>query len=139
MKLTKLEPSAPAKTRPIQDGQRDLGPEGGILQRMDPHRLAELRSLAYHRVIVERLHSDPRVLADARARVRGWIEEGRAPHYAGRWQQLLSRPQEELCAVLVDDGDDARALRQATPFAGVLAPRERWRIWEEERRRAERR
>jgi len=38
-----------------------------------------------------------------------------------------------LLAVLQADTDDARALRQATPFAGVVEPRERWRIWREVR------
>jgi hypothetical protein len=39
--------------------------------------------------------------------------------------------------LLVDDDEEARSLRQATPFAGALKPRERWRIWDEERRRVD--
>jgi len=33
---------------------------------MDPHRLAEERSVAYHRVIAERLQDRPEILARAR-------------------------------------------------------------------------
>ena len=104
---------------------------------MDPHRLAEQRSLAYHRAIVEHLRSDPAVLTGARERVRGWLEQGTSLYYARKWHGLLFGPLDALLAVLVDESDDARALRQATPFAGVLDPRVRWRIWAEERRRAE--
>lgn len=63
--------------------------------------------------------------------------EGTSPHYGRRWEKLLSGALDELCAILVDGGEEATALRQATPFAGALSPRERWRIWDEERRRAE--
>jgi hypothetical protein len=104
---------------------------------MDPHRLAELRSLAYHRVIADRLRSDPGVLLTARARVRGWMAQEAWPHYARKWEALLSGPLEDLCALLVDDDEEARSLRQSTPFAGALKPRERWRIWDEERRRVD--
>jgi len=31
----------------------------------------------------------------------------------------------------VDPGEHARELRQSTPFAGIIPPRQRWRIWRE--------
>jgi hypothetical protein len=95
---------------------------------VDPHRLAELRSLAYHRAVAERL-ADPRVVESARARVRQWLERGHVPVYAVAWQRLLEGPVEELRAALEADTEAFRALRQATPFAGVIDARERWRIW----------
>jgi hypothetical protein len=100
---------------------------------VDPHRLAEERSLALHRVIAERLRSDPRVLGRAREKVQRWEASGRSPHYARAWQRLLEGPLEPLCELLVADTEEARALRQATPFAGVLSPQERWRIWAQTR------
>jgi hypothetical protein len=33
----------------------------------------------------------------------------------------------------VDESEEARALRQVTPFAGAIDPRTRWRIWREVR------
>jgi hypothetical protein len=48
--------------------------------------------------------------------------------YAAGWEALLALPLDELCAELVDEGQRQRALRQVSPFAGVLEPRERWRI-----------
>jgi hypothetical protein len=35
----------------------------------------------------------------------------------------------------VDPAEGARALRQCSPFAGVIDPRTRWRIWREVRER----
>jgi hypothetical protein len=94
------------------------------------HSLAEERSLALHRAIAERLRSDPRILERARERVRRWAESGGAhPDYVDAWEVVLSRPPEGIAAFLVDPGEHARALRQASPFAGSLTPRERWSIW----------
>ncbi len=104
---------------------------------MDPHRLAELRSLAYHRGVARRLRDDPSAIELAKRRVRAWRERGVAAHYAARWEELLEGPLEALVRVLVADDEHGRAMRQATPFAGVIGPRDRWRIWDEVRREAE--
>jgi hypothetical protein len=93
------------------------------------HRLAEERSLAYHRVVAQRLSERPEVLARARARVKGWLERGEAhPFYAREWARILELPADGLAAALVDPSEHGRALRQVSPFAGALAPRERWAI-----------
>lgn len=82
-----------------------------------------------HAAVADALQARPELADDARRRVVAWRESG-AVHgdYIAAWSELLDRPLEELCAFLVDRGHRARALRQASPFAGVLAPRERWRI-----------
>jgi hypothetical protein len=100
---------------------------------VDPHRLAEERSLALHRVVAERLRSDPRVLRRARDKVQCWQASGQSPHYARAWLRLLAGPLEPLCELLVADTEEARALRQATPFAGAVSPQERWCIWAQTR------
>jgi hypothetical protein len=103
------------------------------------HRLAEERSLAYHRAVAEKLASNPQALDRARARVRSWLVSGDvAESYAQAWDQLLHRPLHEICAFLTEDSERARTLRQATPFAGAIDPRTRWRIWREVRAAAER-
>jgi hypothetical protein len=102
---------------------------------VDPHRLAEERSLAYHRVVAERIVREPLLLERARATVAAWLAEGRAPFYAHAWGQVLSSPVDSIARLITSDTEEARALRQATPFAGVLGPHERWRIWREVRDR----
>lgn len=55
--------------------------------------------------------------------------------YGRRWLELLDLPVAELRARLVADDESMRAMRQSTPFAGALDPRERWRIHREVRER----
>lgn len=101
---------------------------------MNAHRLAEERSLALHREIVARIKADPVVLECAARRVERWLETGEVPRYwAEKWAEVLSRPVDEVCAWLVDESEEARAMRQVTPFAGAVDPRARWRIWREVR------
>lgn len=105
---------------------------------MNAHRLAEERSLALHRAVADKLVSDPETLERARARVRRWLDSGEvSSHWARAWDEVLSRSLSEIHAFLVEEGEDARALRQVTPFAGVIDPRTRWRIWREVRQALE--
>ena len=100
---------------------------------VDAHRLAEERSLSLHRLIAERLRDDPSILEHARETVQRWRADGRAPFYAEAWEGVLASPLDHICEVLVCDSEESRALRQATPFAGAIGARERWRIWAEVR------
>jgi hypothetical protein len=91
--------------------------------------MAEERSLAYHREIADRLPGRPDILEAARARVGRWIDSGDVHHvYATAWRELLDRPLEEIRAAIVNPDQQARDLRQVSPFAGALDPRTRWRI-----------
>src|SRR5215213_14013 len=100
---------------------------------MDLHRLAEERSIAYHRVIAERLQSQPEVLEMARQRVRTWLSSPRTGRqfYAQKWAEILAGDVPSIAAFLVERSELAIELRQSTPFAGALQPEERWRIWQE--------
>jgi hypothetical protein len=97
---------------------------------VDRHRLAEERSVAYHRAIAARLRGEPEILERARRRVQGWLAAGdTAPHAAERWAALLAEDLSAIEAFLVERSELADELRQSSPFAGALRPRERWRIW----------
>jgi len=103
---------------------------------MDPHRIAEARSLAYHQAVANRLATEPALLATAQARVEAWRREGRP--YAAAWTRILALQPAELAAALVEDNEPAGALRQSTPFANALPPAERWQFWREVRSALER-
>ncbi len=97
---------------------------------MNLHRLAEERSIAYHRVIANRLRLRPEVLDIARERVQGWMTASTAPpFYARQWAERLAGDLESIEAFLVDRSELAVELRQSSPFAGALSPVERWEIW----------
>ncbi len=101
------------------------------------HRVAELQALAYHRLVAERL--DERLVAQARRR----LERSRAngsihPQWAEQWERTLSMSVPEVAQAISSDSKKARALRQTSPFAGVLTEQERRRLVSavEERARA---
>jgi hypothetical protein len=102
------------------------------------HDLAEERSLAYHRRVAELLPTQPALLVTARQRAAQWAASGahHAP-YAREWLRLLALPLDQLLVSLVDPSQPARDLRQATPFAGALDARERWKLWKNVRDRWE--
>lgn len=102
---------------------------------MDPHRLAEERSVAYHRAIAARLDLERDVLEAARRRVEGWLaaSAGPAPFYARKWAEVLAGEPGAVASFLVERSELADELRQSSPFAGALSPQERWRIWRETR------
>lgn len=101
---------------------------------MDPHRLAEERSIGYHTAIAARLQDEPQILERARQRVEGWLaSRPLPPFYARKWAEILAGDIPSITAFLTDRSELAIELRQSTPFAGALTPQERWRIWRETR------
>jgi len=104
------------------------------------HRLAEARSLAYHRAIAERLRREPALIESVAARLRREAA-GDDPHrryWAEAWLEVLERPLEACISFLTDPGERATELRQSTPFAGLLPPKERWAIHKAVRERWQR-
>jgi hypothetical protein len=94
------------------------------------HRKIDQRSLALHRAIAEKLRADPGLLQVARGNLERWsLRNSRSQPYWDAWRDLLNRPIEVLLALLVEDSETMAALRQASPFAGVLSPAERWAIY----------
>jgi hypothetical protein len=89
------------------------------------------RSLAIHEAVAGRLREAPdEVLVRARRNQRRLC----AQHPSARplldeWRVLLDRPVAHLIEVLRDPRTSARALRQVSPFAGVLGAPERARVY----------
>ena len=105
---------------------------------MDLHRLAEERSLAFHRVVASRLLQDPTILETARVRVKEWAASMPERPFVQAWAKILGGDPRSVASFMVERSERATELRQSSPFAGVLTPRERWQIWEETRQRLER-
>jgi len=91
------------------------------------HAINEERSLRLHRRVAERLSQDLSLLTAAKAQLQRWQAEGTlAIAYIEAWRALIDGPLPKLLAILTGDSETSRDLRQTTPFAGVLNPRERW-------------
>jgi hypothetical protein len=96
------------------------------------HPRIDRRSLALHRAIADRLRADPALIEIARENLDRWSQErGRSQPYWDAWREILNEPAEKIAALLVEESERMNALRQATPFAGVLKPAERWAIYEQ--------
>ena len=96
------------------------------------HRIIEARSLAMHCLIARKIGADRRLLDAARRKLAAWIEryDGAPPRALSEWREILDRPWPEIAALITDDGESAVRLRQSSPFAGVLTPSERRRVYE---------
>ena len=95
------------------------------------HQRIDRRSLALHRAIAEKLRDNPALLAIALDNIERWSRAGgHSQPYWDAWREILSRPLPEILDSLVDESERMTALRQATPFAGVLEPAERWAIYQ---------
>lgn len=91
------------------------------------HRGAELRSLAYHRAVAQRL--DDRIVEEALERLRRWRADGTIDRvYADRWEEVLSWPLPRIAKFIGQDSEEARDMRQSSPFPGALSEPERRRV-----------
>ncbi len=91
------------------------------------HELADRRSLVLHERVAERLLTDPEVLERARRTVSKWRQSSSVSSvYVEAWARILTLTQTAILDVLRDRGETATMLRQVSPFAGALPPRERW-------------
>jgi hypothetical protein len=96
------------------------------------HSETDQVSLELARRIAEKLRRQPEVIEAARDNLVRWSRQNAAAPSLLRcyaeWQNILSRPVEEICALLCSASDEAQRLRQNSPFAGVLAPAEVWEV-----------
>lgn len=100
---------------------------------MKNHCFIDERSLAFDRLIVEKLRSDPALLEKARSNLARWLltcSAGVRPALI-EWQQVLAGSFEEILALLLAKDERATRLRQSSPFCGILKPEERLAILRE--------
>jgi transcriptional regulator with XRE-family HTH domain len=91
------------------------------------------RSLALHRAIADHLTADPANTLD-HARHNLTVMRDRNPladELLTEWDNILTRPVDAIVNAMLDASQRARDLRKVTPFAGVLGPEERARIYRE--------
>jgi len=90
----------------------------------------ERRSLELHRAIAAKLRAQPQLIAIAHGNLARWsAAAGRSQPYWDAWREILNRPLPEILDLLGAESERMTALRQATPFAGILDPAERWAIY----------
>lgn len=95
---------------------------------MRDHPLIDQRSLAMHQCVAQKIRQDPALfdkVCGTLARWRATVSPAAQP-YLEVWQQAVDQGMEACLALAVEDSARATALRQSSPFAGVLTPAERF-------------
>jgi len=102
----------------------------GRLFCMKSHEDIDRRSLALARSIVAIIDADPERNGVQKARVNCGRWLGYLPTPTLReWQAILAQDWPTIRAVLLDEGQEGRRLRQSSPFCGILSTRARWEIY----------
>ncbi len=96
------------------------------------HRLLDARSLAMHCKIAQKISRDKSLLEIPRRNLVRWSQRtsGEVPKFIADWQDILEKPWPLVAAFITSCSEEANRLRQSSPFAGVLAPQERKRIYD---------
>jgi hypothetical protein len=95
------------------------------------HARIDRRSLALHHAVAEKLRAQPSLIGIARDNLDRWAATaGRSAPYLDEWRRILDRPLEDVLHLIGQDGEPMTALRQCSPFAGVLEPKERWAVYD---------
>lgn len=96
------------------------------------HRWLDARSLALHCAIVRKIERDPNLLEVGRRNLAAWEARRNEPlpRSLQDWKRLLRMPWPELAAAMTGIDERSVALRQSSPFAGVLTAAERKRIYD---------
>ena len=82
-----------------------------------------------HIAIAAKVDADPTLLAVPKWNILRWADQtGKTPPALVEWLGILDRPWPEIRRVLVSSDENARRLRQSTPFTGILTQRERYEI-----------
>lgn len=88
------------------------------------------RSIQLHRAIAQKLMASPEpVLEKARRQAAVMQQDPRTKPYGDAWIHLLDLPLSLLVERMTENTEQMTDLRQCTPFAGVLTPQERWKIY----------
>lgn len=92
------------------------------------------------RRVAAELPNRPEVLHLARENLLRWKQQNQGSPGLLRcyteWEAILERPIPEIISVLVAETDEGQRLRQNSPFAGAIPPRQVWEIKKHFRRHA---
>ncbi len=95
---------------------------------MRTHQDLDQRSLALHRLIANKIRGTPSLFDKPQKNLARWrtVVSANAQPYLQDWQKLVDSGLESCLAVATQDSEYASALRQTSPFCGVLTHKERF-------------
>ncbi len=137
--------SASERMRRYRERQRDAGlraetryqPAATFNAGALKHRIIEMRSLAIHCLVAQKIEGNPRLLNQVKQTLDGWLtrygdkgDKGdEVPRALTEWRTILRAPWPNIAALITSPGERSTRLRQSTPFASLLTAEERERIY----------
>lgn len=108
---------------------RSFGLEA-VVNYVPPLTREDHRSLAYHQAIAARVKDRPEpTIKRAKLNLKKMKKKNPgASALFGLWQNWLDLPEDDLISRILDSSVLARDMRQVSPFAGTLSPKERVKI-----------
>jgi hypothetical protein len=87
----------------------------------------EARSLALHRLAVEKVRNNPALIEQVQSTLTRWrcIVDQRSQPYLIQWEAVIARGMDEYLEVAVEESDRGIVLRKSSPLAGILTNEER--------------
>lgn len=95
---------------------------------MRTHQEIDERSLALHRLVAEKIRRNPALFDRVKATLARWrmtVCVASQPHLV-EWEHLMNQGIDAALAVAIEDSQRATALRQSSPFSGLLTNQERF-------------
>ena len=95
---------------------------------MTTHAQIDERSLAMHRLVADKIRAEPALFERAKQTLARWrvtVCSASQP-YLMEWERLMAQGMESCLAVATENSQRAAALRQSSPFAGILTNQERF-------------
>lgn len=94
---------------------------------MRTHQNLDKRSLALHCLVAEKIRRDPSLFEKPKEVIKRWslIVSPHSQPYLREWEKLLDQGMDACLAVATEDSERAAALRQSSPFVGILSNAER--------------
>lgn len=95
---------------------------------MRTHQELDKRSLALHCLIADKIRHEPHLFDKPKQTLARWndIVCASSLPYVQEWQRLVDLGMKDCLAVATEDSQRAIALRQTSPFCGVLTHKERF-------------
>jgi hypothetical protein len=95
---------------------------------MPTHQELDQRSLAMHSLVADKVRCDELLLDKAREILARWHQTAspRTFGYLDEWQNLLDQGTQACLSMATENSEHAAALRQASPLACLLSPKERF-------------
>ena len=87
---------------------------------------SDLISLALHRAVAFRLHSNPNLIQKAKSNLNGWLSKNPNVQAWLEWQTILENESlKSVLEIITAETDEGQRLRSSSPFVGIVTKEER--------------